>query len=196
MLFSMLQVVVFPNRRSHIAGGVGFVRSHCVVSHDDAVGAALVRDETSACRKRTSSSITADIRRLVVGVDLITFQDGAARFFGSVRGSDEWGHDAFELRLPSFPPLYGEYQPKWADNEYDFDIEIISFGFTDARNIANPNIGARRRFSSDQRRIIEGLIAALVSSPEAQTGVSPFSSKKARFLGHVFFRPNWIVGEG
>jgi hypothetical protein len=131
-----------------------------------------------------------------VGVDWINFQDGAARFIGPVRGSDEWGHNAFELRLPSYPPLYGEFQPKWADNENDFDIEIVSFGFTDERNIANPNAGARRRFSLEQRSIIEGLIVALISSPEARTGISPFSSKKGRFLGHVYFRPDWIVGEG
>jgi hypothetical protein len=147
----------------------------------------------SVCK---SPGATAEARRLAVGVDLIKFRDGAARFRGPVRGSDEWGHDVFELRLLSYPPLYGEFQPKWADNENDFDIEIVSFGFTDERNIANPNVGARRRCSLEQRRIIEGLIVALILSPEARTGISPFSSKKGRFLGYVFFRPDWIVGEG
>jgi hypothetical protein len=131
-----------------------------------------------------------------MGLDLINFPNGAAGFAGFPRGVDDRGHFAFELRLPSHPGLYGEYRPKFAENGNDYDVEIVNFGFVSRNNLGNPNVGARLRFSSQQREVIEDLIVALVSNPEAREGIPPFSSAKSHFLGRIHFLPGWINEDG
>jgi hypothetical protein len=131
-----------------------------------------------------------------MGLGLINFPNGAAGFASSFRGVDDRGHYAFELRLASYPSLYGEYRPKWAENGNDYDVEIVSFGFASPNNLGNPSAGARLRFSSQQRKITEGLIVALVSNPEARKGTAPFTSKKSHFRGHIHFLPGWIIEDG
>jgi hypothetical protein len=131
-----------------------------------------------------------------MGLELYKFPNGAARFAGIPRGADERGHFAFEIQLPSYPSLYGEYRPLWAENKNDYDIEIVSFGFSSRDDLGNPYVGARQRFSLQQRKIIEDLIVALVSSPEAQSEVPPFSPNGSRFLGRIHFLPGWIIEDG
>jgi hypothetical protein len=131
-----------------------------------------------------------------MGFELYKFPNGAARFAGMGPGADERGCFVFEVQLPSYPSLYGEFGPQWAENKNDYDIEIVSFGFTSRNNVGNPHAGARPRFSSQQRKIIEDLIVALASSPEAQSKVPPFSFKGSRFLGRIHFLPGWIIDDG
>jgi hypothetical protein len=88
--------------------------------------------------------------------------------------------------------FYGEYRPKWAANQTDFDIEIVSFGFVDRDNIGNPVPTARQQFSGEQRKVVESLVKALIADPEARKGKPIFCSQKARFLGAVYFLPGWI----
>jgi hypothetical protein len=127
---------------------------------------------------------------------LMNFEHGEAGFAGPIRGGDEALHFVFELRLPSFPALYGEWRPKFEVNGNDFGVEIVSFGYVYRANVANPHPGARRRFSVEQQSIIQRLITALFSSAEAREGIAPFSSKKATFLGGVRFSPGWIILNG
>jgi hypothetical protein len=140
--------------------------------------------------------IAAQARPSIMGTELYKFPNGAARFAGFPGGADERGHLVFEVQLPSYPSLYGEFGPQWVENKNDYDIEIVSFGFDSRNNVANPHPGARRRFSSQQRKIIEDLIVALVSSPEAQRKVPPFAFEGSRFLGRIHFLPGWIIVDG
>jgi hypothetical protein len=128
-----------------------------------------------------------------MGTSMMNFEDGAACFAGLVRGGDEAGHFVFQLRLPAFPDIYGEWRPNWEANEIDFDVEIVTFGYLDRENVSNPNPGARRQFSADQKNIIQRLTTALFLSAEARQGIAPFSSKKGHFLGRVRFRTGWLI---
>jgi len=128
-----------------------------------------------------------------MGDSLINFEDGSARLAGTIRGGDEAGHFAFELRLDSLPALYGEWRPKFEANGNEFDVEIVSFGYLILENVSNPNPGARRKFSAEQIKVIQRLIATLFSSAEARKGTPPFTSKKGHFLGGVLFLPGWII---
>jgi hypothetical protein len=128
-----------------------------------------------------------------MAADSINFQNATARLVGLVRGGDEAGHYVFELHLPPFPILYGEYRPRWADNQNDFDVDIVSFGFRSKDNVGNPNAGARQRFASEQRAVLETLITALFARPEARKGKPPFAAAEDHFLGHVRFVSGWII---
>jgi hypothetical protein len=130
-----------------------------------------------------------------MGLSLMYFENGAARFAGTFRGVDEAGHYAFELQLSSLPPLYGEWKTKWEQNKIDFNAEIVSFGYLRPENIPNPNAGARRRLSTDQRDVAERLIVALFCSAEARNGTFPFTTKKGNFRGGVGFSSGWVLLE-
>lgn len=124
----------------------------------------------------------------------IEFTDGRARIVGTVRGADEGGHETFEVQLVSHSGLYGEMRPRWAADGHDFDLEIVSFGYSDERNVGNPHPGARRRFSLLERHAIERMIAGLLDHPEAQRDIFAFGVRGTRFVGGVHFAPNWILG--
>ena len=120
---------------------------------------------------------------------------GKIRFAGSVRGVDDAGHDAFELSVSGSQALYGEWTEIYSENGYDFEIEIVSFGYTYIENLGNTHPGARQKFGAHDVNSIRGLIEALFASEEARTGVPAFTSKDARYLGRVIFRPGWVRKE-
>jgi hypothetical protein len=126
-------------------------------------------------------------------LSLMDFDDGAARFAGSIRGGDEAGHYVFELRLRSLPILYGEWRPKWEPNGDAFNVEILRFGYLHVENASNPHPRARQQFSEEQRNAVQRLVIALFSSAEAREGVFPFTIQKGRCLGGVQFSPGWIL---
>ena len=128
-----------------------------------------------------------------MGFDWINLEGGNIRFAGFARGSDEAGHDTFEIQVPSRSALYGEFRPSFADNHNDFEIEIVSFGFLDQKNIGNTHPGSRQRFSAMEQDLIERLTTALFADPESRNGITPFTSKKGHFLGQVHFTPGWIL---
>jgi len=117
---------------------------------------------------------------------------GSVRFNASVRSWDEIGRDAFSVELPNYPVMFGEWRAKFAENKNDFDVEIVSFGFFTASSLGDPAPSHRRQFSEGDISIVEELIRALFSSPEATGQVVPFTSKKGNFLGKIHFLPDWI----
>lgn len=128
-----------------------------------------------------------------MALDWIDLNGGRARFSGLSLGVDELAHDTFQIEVQSKPALYGEYRAAWANNENDFDIEIVSFGFATDRNVGNDHPDARHRFSWGECENIERLTICLITSDGAQKGLPLFSSTKGRFLGRVKFAPGWIV---
>jgi hypothetical protein len=123
---------------------------------------------------------------------LIESQHGQAGLHGSVRGIDERGHQIFVIHLKNAAPLYGEWRPRWVD-ENSFDVEIIRFGYLDKHNVDNPNPIARWTFSHEQRRMIEELIRSIFSDPEVQNEHAPFAGNPQGFSSGVHFLPGWII---
>lgn len=123
--------------------------------------------------------------------DLLNLPNGSIAFVGSVR-VDDGGADEFRIELPERNPLFGEWRPKWAQNEHDFDIEILSFGFGSKYNVRNPNQGAKNKLSSSEADIALSLIAQLFADTERRSHFPPFTSKNAHFTGKVNFLPGWI----
>jgi hypothetical protein len=83
----------------------------------------------------------------------------------------------------------GEWRQKWAKNETDFDIDIVSFGTLPVFEIGSE----MQTFAPDERSSVERLIQALFSNVEARKKHHSFSPKTAaRFSGKINFLPGWI----
>ncbi len=117
---------------------------------------------------------------------------GRVQFAGIPRSWDEIGRYAFSVELPNQPAMYGEWRAKFAENDNDFDVEIVSFGFLRASSLGDPTPAHRRQFSEGDISIIQELIVALIASPAATAQVVPFTSKKGKFLGKIHFLPGWV----
>lgn len=122
----------------------------------------------------------------------LDFPKGKVAFVGVVR-CDEAGVDEFQVELHDRPVLYGAWRPSFAENGNDFDIEIISFGYTNKTNVGNIDPSARVRFSPEEISTIEGLVRDLFAHKDLREQFSPFSVKIARFLGAVRFLPGWVL---
>ena len=96
------------------------------------------------------------------------------------------------VELPDRTPLYGEWEPKYAANRIDFDIEILSFGYLDGDSVGTTNIWNRLAFSPSERTLVEGLILSLFSNAAATATLNPFALKVARYTGVVRFVSRWI----
>jgi hypothetical protein len=118
---------------------------------------------------------------------------GKVGFKSTVLGWDEEPRDAFRVELPDRPTLYGEWRPKFADNENDFDVEIVGVGYANVGYVGSPLLAHRKKFSAREQSAIEELIRALFADQTARAAIVPFSSKTARFLGVVIFAPGWIL---
>jgi hypothetical protein len=128
-----------------------------------------------------------------MSVCVIQFGAGRAGLQASVRGGDEAGHHIFVVYLKNQLPLYGEWRSKWTDGGYDFDVETVNFGYVNKENVGNRHADARCKLSFEERQITEQLVRSIFSTPEAVDGTAPFSTKGAKFLGHVYFIPGWIA---
>jgi hypothetical protein len=107
---------------------------------------------------------------------------GKIRFGESGRAWDERGHDMVVVQLPSQPLMFGEWRPRWAANQNDFDVDIVTFGFTRAFIVGSPDPKNRRTVTTSERLTIEELVRALFANAEAKAGVSPFTSRPRSFL--------------
>jgi hypothetical protein len=121
----------------------------------------------------------------------ITRPTGRASFESMTRSWDESPVDAFSIELTAHLALYGIWRPKWASNENDFDVEIVSFGWAGKHNIGNPYPMARTKLTVERVNDVKELIIALIEDVDARRKIVPFSSKTARFLGRIDFQDNW-----
>lgn len=120
----------------------------------------------------------------------LSLDGGKIRFGESGRAWDERGHDMVVVQLPSQPLMFGEWRPRWAANQNDFDVDIVTFGFPRAFIVGSPDPKNRRTVTTSERLTIKELVRALFANAEA--GVSPFTSRKGKFLGHVHFLPDGL----
>jgi hypothetical protein len=116
---------------------------------------------------------------------------GKVRLAGIDRGVDELPRDTFIAQLPGRPALIGEWRRRWAENGNDFDVEVVSFGYSQYEALG---VGAiQLKFTTDERTLVEDLVRALFSNPLArQMHYSFRPERKGRFLGNVYFLPGWM----
>ncbi len=137
--------------------------------------------------------------------DVVGFSDsvetpaGRIALYGNVRGGDELGHNMFRIDLKNRPTLYGEYKQKFSDNQYDFDIEIVSFGFRNPRYVGDPGDPLKISLTAEDRVSAENLLQLLFGdNPEgnkARKDIGVFSIPQSKFLGRLHFIPGWAREE-
>jgi hypothetical protein len=109
---------------------------------------------------------------------------------GATSGDDDRNHFLFRIEGNGTPPIYGEYIYQFLENEYDFNIEIDLFGYSNYRFLGSPHSKWRQSFSAKEAATAESLIRSFfLSDPD----ISTRDFLRARFAGGVSFRPNWIT---
>jgi hypothetical protein len=109
---------------------------------------------------------------------------------GVTSGDDDGSHNLFKIVGTDGAPTYGEYIYSFLENEYDFNIEIDQFGFSESCYLGSADPEKRQRFPAEEAATAEQLIRSFfLSKPKIYT--DRFS--KARFTGGVTFRPGWIL---
>lgn len=123
---------------------------------------------------------------------VLELNGGRIALGAAARAWDEYYHHLIVVELPGRTPLYGEWEPKYAANRIDFDIEILSFGYLDGDSVGTTNIWNRLAFSPNERTLVESLILSLFSNAAATATLNPFALKVARYTGVVRFVSRWI----
>ena len=85
------------------------------------------------------------------------------------------------VQLPSQPLMFGEWRPRWAANQNDFDVDIVTFGFPRAFIVGSPDPKNRRTVTTSERLTIKELVRALFANAEAKAGCRPSRVGKANF---------------
>ena len=111
------------------------------------------------------------------------------------RGWDEEPCDGFFAELPGRPVMFGGWRPQFAPNGNDFDVEIASFGYLGKQYLGSEYPSHRRCLSIPEEEALERLVRALFSDQVTNAWMVPFTSRKAKFLGGVYFAPGWILRE-
>jgi hypothetical protein len=88
----------------------------------------------------------------------LSLDGGKIRFGESGRAWDERGHDMVVVQLPSQPLMFGEWRPRWAANQNDFDVDIVTFGFPRAFIVGSPDPKNRRTVTTSERLTIKELV--------------------------------------
>ena len=89
------------------------------------------------------------------------------------------------VQLSSQPLMFGEWRPRWAANQNDFDVDIVTFGFPRAFIVGSPDPKNCRTVTTSERLTIKELVRALFANAEAKAGVSPFTSRRAENPGRL-----------
>lgn len=126
--------------------------------------------------------------------DWISLPAGKARFAGLVRGIDEAGHETVAAEIDS-REFFGEIRRAFLPNDNDFNIEVVSFGYTRKEDLGTPMGGSRQAFSSQESLTIQTLLTQLVVAG-THSGERPsllIEYPNARFMGEVRFKDGWVM---
>ena len=141
---------------------------------------------------------------------IVTTEFGTGRFGSTSLGYDERPRDNIELRMPGFPPLFGELRTIYHEADRTFDLVIASFGYTDPRYLGMEGVAGaeqkpayawvRLKFTVAQRALIQRIIVQLLNDPVAQKKGIPFPDPERKYLrppptftGRITFLPGWIL---
>lgn len=117
-----------------------------------------------------------------------------AQFSGGVRGWDELGHETFAVEIAA-TPWYGEIKQIYAENQYDFNLEVTSFGYATRDNVGN----LEGRAFLDRRAIEMVMVATTklvetIYALENEGRPSPlYEVEGSHFLGTIHFRDGWVL---
>lgn len=125
----------------------------------------------------------------------VDFAQGRARFSNGIRGFDEVGHETFAIEFDG-TEYFGELKKSWLPDRCNYDIDVVSFGFSEELQIGMPiDSWSVRAFKSEQLESIKLLIVELINF-----GISleerPFilrESTKAKFTGKISFTDDWAL---
>ena len=118
----------------------------------------------------------------------VVFLQGQAQFCGSVRGTDELGHNAFAIRFLG-RTFYGEFEYVQCLNAATSTITITMFGYSDKTNLGNTSKGSRFHFNQSDVKEISDMIIQLFSRNISK----PFPLHKiVDFKGDIIFADDWI----
>jgi hypothetical protein len=130
----------------------------------------------------------------VTTFDWLDFGTGRARFTGGIRGADERGHETFAVEVDG-AEYFGEIDRAFLPNGNDFNMEIVSFGYTDRAYVSAPFPSARETFTPAALEVMQLLICRLVEavSKAAEKPSIMGEYPDAHFMGKVFFREGWAL---
>ncbi len=118
----------------------------------------------------------------------VDFPQGQAQFCGSIRGTDELGHNVFAIRFLE-RAFYGEFEYVQCLNASASTITIKMFGYSDKTNLGNTSKGSRFHFNHGDMKAISDMIMQLFLRKSSK----PFPLHKlVDFKGDVIFADDWI----
>lgn len=129
--------------------------------------------------------------------DWVDFKEGRARFSGGIRGWDEVGHQTFGVEMDG-RELYGEVRTAFLPDGYNFNIEVVSFGYFSKDDVGMPRLGqSSTSLSSVAAKKARSLIVQLVTytselGKSEERPIVMLITDKAQFMGTVFFSNNWV----
>jgi hypothetical protein len=125
----------------------------------------------------------------------VNLNQGRARFSGGIRGADEQGHETFAVEVNS-SIYYGEIKKTFLPDKSNYNLEIVSFGYFDVKDVGGPmRQPIINHFSEVDARRVQNLITALVSSASTWESKPSVMSQSdySRFMQEIHFRDEWIV---
>lgn len=130
----------------------------------------------------------------VTTFDWLDFGQGRARFSGGIRGADERGHETFAVEVNG-TEYFGEIDRAFLPNGNDYNIEIVSFGYTDRAYVSAPFPNAREKFTPAGLDVMQSLICGLIeaASKAAEKPYIMGEYPDAHFMGKVIFREGWAL---
>jgi len=130
----------------------------------------------------------------VTTFDWLDFGQGRARFSGSIRGADERGHETFAVEANG-AEYFGEIDRAFLLNGNDYNMEIVSFGYTDKEYVSAPFPSARAKFTPADLEVMQLLICSLIEavSKAAEKPYIMGEYADAHFMGKVIFREGWAL---
>lgn len=118
----------------------------------------------------------------------VDFPQGQAQFCGSIRGTDELGHNTFAIRFLG-RTFYGEFEYSQCLNASASTITIKMFGYSDKTNLGNTSKGSRFHFNQSDVKAISDMIIQLFLRKSSK----PFPLHKLLdFTGSIIFADDWI----
>lgn len=125
----------------------------------------------------------------------IQFSKGRVRYAGGSKGRDEPPIETFAIELNE-RVHYGEIKVVFLPNGYDFNLEVVSFGWPGKEWSGSvPVPGQCASFSLEDLETVQTLICEAVEVWRTFP-TRPFiltEDPAAAFQGDVFFRPGWAL---
>ncbi len=122
----------------------------------------------------------------------LAFPEGKIALEGMIRG-DDGPFRVFRVELPNRPALYGEWRPAYGESGFDFDIEIVSFGYGMKLSVGIPHPTARVQLSQKEKVIAQKLIETLFKDQKFTRKLSPFAVTGVCFNGGINFLHDWFI---